>query len=100
MILIGLLSLPVGPDFRSIRIGFRAKISQNDQVLDIAGIFKDDARLCCRFGAENLVFRQFGKSDEFWTIEREMIDPSAALDNRQTVSPIVANGAFRARFHG
>ena len=94
------LSPPVRPDLGGIRIGPRAKVSQNDKILDLTGIFENDTGCRRRLRTENFVFSQFGESNQLWAIECEIVDPSAALDNGQSVGAIITNGAFGARLPG
>src|SRR6516162_7921672 len=80
--------------FRCIRIGVRAEISENDEILDLAGVLEYDTGARGRLSAKDLVVGHLNKADQLRAIQIQIVHSTAALDHDQTVSSIVPDGAF------
>jgi len=86
--------------FRCFGIGARAKISQNDEILDLACVLEYNAGTRRRLGAKDLVISHLSKPDQLRAIQIQIVHSATALNHDQPVRPIVPYGAFYSGLNG
>ena len=82
--------------FRCIRIGVRAEISENDEILDLAGVLEYNAGARGRLGAKDLIIGHLNEPDQLRAIQIQIVHSAAALNHDQPVRSVVPDGAFYA----